>query len=160
MTSFPRFAREKKAPDFSRNLSEQLKDTFLESVLIILNTTKRNKNLLQFTVKKCSFPQYNFYFRSIFQQNSAENVFQHSVEPNVVFCDTERRMLSFVRGFCGKCFAGEARQGGAKRRFCLEEAGFVGLTSANVLQKVHFSSFGPSFVSYFNHCFCCIFNFH
>ena len=140
MTSSPRFAREKKAPDFSRNLSEQLKDTFSESVLIILNTTKRNRNLLQFTVKKCSFPQYNFYFRSIFQQNSAENVFQHSVEPNVVFCDTERRMLSFVRWFCGKCFAGEARQGGAKRRFCLEEAGFVGLTSANVLQKVHFSS--------------------
>ena len=144
MTSSPRFAREKKAPDFSRNLSEQLKDTFSESVLIILNTTKRNRNLLQFTVKKCSFPQYNFYFRSIFQQNSAENVFQHSVEPNVMFCDTERRMLSFARGFCGKCFAGEARQGGAKRRFCLEEAGFVGLTSANVLQKVQFSSFNKA----------------
>ena len=55
MTSSPRFAREKKAPDFSRNLSEQLKDTFSESVLIILNTTKTNINLLQFTVKNVLF---------------------------------------------------------------------------------------------------------
>ena len=55
MTSSPRFAREKKAPDFSRNLSEQLKDTFSESVLIILNTTKTNINLLQFLVKNVLF---------------------------------------------------------------------------------------------------------
>ena len=161
MTSSPRFAREKKAPDFSRNLSEQLKDTFSESVLIILNTTKTNINLLQFTVKNVLFHSIIVILDQVSSKILQEMCF------NIV----SSQMLCFAtqRDECWVLHEGSAesvlpeKQGKAERRDDFAWKRQVLSVSHQPMFCKRFNSLlliGPSFVSNFYHGVCRIFNFH